>query len=49
MNNANWQELDMDEYRRLIAECKDDKEFRRRLKEMKPKAAVIEQEGRDPS
>lgn len=29
-----WQELDVDAYRKLVEECKDDKEFRKRLKEL---------------
>lgn len=29
-----WKEIDIEAYRKLLSECKDDKEFRRRLKEM---------------
>ena len=45
-----WVELDMDVYKKLLAECKTDVEFRRRVKELtnetakNPKPTV----GKDP-
>lgn len=31
-----WQEIPIDEYKKIISESVDDKDFRRRLKEWKP-------------